>query len=551
MLLELSLKNFAIIDKLSVQFGEGLNVITGETGAGKSVIVDALGLVLGGKASADYVRSGEDEAEVEALFLIKDNQFVREKLARAGIDSGDELLVKRVIPRSGRGRIYINGSLSTSGILSHVSAGLVDVFSQHEHQSLLKEENHTRVLDEFGGNGESLARCQALYREWSELCDELKRLDERARGEIEREDYLRFQASEIDRINPEPGEDERLLEERARLEGAEQIRDVAAFAYNVLYEGDASIVEGLGGVISRVEATIKYDPAFFEPVVERLSRVLHEIEDSAFLLRDYAERTIIDPARLEWVEARLSELTRLKRKYGLDIEGVLEKRKEIERELLSIQNFDNRANELRQLIQEKYSSLVLACGELSSRRRKSALELADRVKGELGRVGLVNADFVVRLEERPISPGGTDRVSFYFSANPDEEPRPLAKVASGGELSRIMLVLKEAISCVVGSSVLIFDEADAGIGGAVAEAVGMKIKNLSKRYQVISITHLPQVAKFADRHFAVIKTFAGGRTNVCVNELRGEERVRELARMLGGLTVTRKTLEAAREMLAS
>lgn len=551
MLLELSLKNFVIIDKLSVQFGEGLNVITGETGAGKSLIVDALGLVLGGKSSADYVRSGEDEAEVEALFLIKDNKSVRERLTRAGIGSGDELVVKRVISRSGRGRIYINGSLSTSSILSHVSAGLVDVFSQHEHQSLLREENHIRVLDEFGGNGETLAKFQALYREWSELCEELKWLSERARSELEREDYLRFQASEIDRINPEPGEYERLSEERARLEGAEEIRNVAASAYNALYEGDASIVEGLGGVISRVEATLRYDPSFFEPLVERLLRVLHELEDSAFLLRDYAERTTVDPVRLEWVEARLAELSRLKRKYGLEIEGILDKRKEIEKELLSIQNFDIRANELRQLIQEKYSSLVQVCGELSSRRRQSAVELAERVKGELGKVGLADADFVVRFEERPLSQWGMERASFYFTANPDEEPKPLAKVASGGELSRIMLVLKEAISCIVGSSVLIFDEADAGIGGAVAEAVGMKIKNLSKRYQVISITHLPQVAKFADRHFAVIKTFTNGKTNVFINELRGEERVRELARMLGGLTVTRKTLEAAREMLAS
>jgi DNA repair protein RecN (Recombination protein N) len=549
MLLELTLKNFTIIDELSVSFSEGLNVLTGETGAGKSIIVDAINLILGEKASADIVRSDKDEAQIEALFDIKGNTGLKERLFSFGFEAkGDELLIKRVISRAGRSRLFINGSIATFLILEQIVDGLIDIFSQHNHQTLLKEENHLKVLDEFGGLKSLSQRVSEIYRDSTEIKREIEEIERNLRNRIEREDFLRFQLREIDEAKLLPDEEEKLEEERRKLANAERLYSTAQEAYETLYEGERAVFDILKMVRNRIEEAAKIDITLVE-VAKSIEKGIVEIQDAAFTLRDYASDVRFDPDRLSSIDNRLEEIRRLKRKYGRTITEVMEKKKQIEEELGKISIHEERIETLKENLNRLESDLRVRVRELSQKRREVAEKLILAVEKELGGVGMKNGKFTVEFEEKAISASGCEKVSFLFSANPDEKPKPLIKIASGGELSRIMLVLKETLARVEGSSVLIFDEADSGIGGAIAETVGRKIKNLSKKHQVICITHLPQVAKFADTHFRVTKTFKDDKTKVQVKPLNADERVEELGRMIGGLKITEKTLEAAREML--
>ncbi|MGE5445978.1 MAG: DNA repair protein RecN [Ignavibacteriales bacterium] len=549
MLLELTLRNFTIIDELSVSFGEGLNVLTGETGAGKSIIVDAVNLILGEKASADIVRSDKDEAQIEALFDIKGNISLREKLVSFGFESeGDELLIKRIISRTGRSRLFINGSIATFLILEQIVEGLIDIFSQHNHQTLLREENHLEVLDEFGGLKSLSRRVSEIYQNATDIKKELGELERNLRNQIEREDFLRFQSREVDEARLLPDEDEKLEEEKRKLANAERLYSTAQEAYEILYEGEGAVSDILKRVRSQIEEAARTDITLVE-VAKSIEKGIVEIQDAAFTLRDYASDVRFNPDRLNSIENRLEEIKRLKRKYGGTIIEILERRKQIEEELGKMSVNEERMETLKNNLNRLESDLQVCARELSVKRREAAEKLTLAVEKELGGVGMKSGKFAVEFEEKVISGSGCEKASFLFSANPDEKPKPLTKVASGGELSRIMLVLKETLARVEGGSVLIFDEADSGIGGAIAETVGRKIKNLSKRYQVVCITHLPQVAKFADTHFRVTKTFKGDKTKVQVKALSGNERVEELGRMIGGLKVTEKTIEAAREML--
>lgn len=549
MLLELTLKNFTIIDELSVSFSEGLNVLTGETGAGKSIIVDAINLILGEKASADIVRSDKDEAQIEALFDIKGNTGLKERLFSFGFEAkGDELLIKRVISRAGRSRLFINGSIATFLILEQIVDGLIDIFNQHNHQTLLKEENHLKVLDEFGGLKSLSQRVSEIYRDSTEIKREIEEIERNLRNRIEREDFLRFQLREIDEAKLLPDEEEKLEEERRKLANAERLYSTAQEAYETLYEGERAVFDILKMVRNRIEEAAKIDITLVE-VAKSIEKGIVEIQDAAFTLRDYASDVRFDPDRLSSIDNRLEEIRRLKRKYGRTITEVMEKKKQIEEELGKISIHEERIETLKENLNRLESDLRVRVRELSQKRREVAEKLILAVEKELGGVGMKNGKFTVEFEEKAISASGCEKVSFLFSANPDEKPKPLIKIASGGELSRIMLVLKETLARVEGSSVLIFDEADSGIGGAIAETVGRKIKNLSKKHQVICITHLPQVAKFADTHFRVTKTFKDDKTKVQVKPLNADERVEELGRMIGGLKITEKTLEAAREML--
>lgn len=549
MLLELSLKNFAIIDELSVSFGEGLNVLTGETGAGKSIIVDAINLILGDKASADLIKSEKEETQIEALFDTKKNRGLKDKLISFGFEpKGDELVIKRIISRTGRSRLFINGSIATFLILERIVEGLIDIFSQHNHQTLLREERHLEVLDEFGGLRTLAEKVSELYRDSSEIKRELEELERNLRAQVEREDFLRFECKEIDESRLLPDEDKKLEEERRKLANAERLYSTSQEAYEVLYEGEKAVSDILKRTRNQIEEAAKIDVTLAE-VAKSIEKGIVEIQDAAFTLRDYASDIRFDSNRLNSIENRLEEIKRLKRKYGGTIEEILEKRKDIEEELKKISGHEEKVETLKKDLERVESELHICARELSEKRREAAGRLTLTVEKELGEVGMKSGRFVVEFEEKTISASGREKVTFLFSANPDERPKPLARVASGGELSRIMLVLKEILARVEGGSVLIFDEADSGIGGAVAETVGRKIKNLSKRYQVICITHLPQVAKFADTHFGVRKTFESDKTRVQVKVLNGDERIEELGRMIGGLKVTEKTIEAAREML--
>ena len=549
MLLGLNLKNFAIIDDLSINFGKGLNIITGETGAGKSIIVDAINIILGDRATADIIKSGKEEAQIEALFDTGKIMALKAKLDSFGFETkGDELLIKRVISRKGRGRVFINGSMSTFLILGQITEGIIDIFSQHEHQTLLKEDKHLDVLDEFGGLRVLTQDFSELFHRYVMTKRDLEESERDQRSQVEKEDFIKFQCAEIDSARLQAGEDGRLEDERGRLANAERLYSIVQEAYESLYEGQKSALDILNRVNMQVEGAIKIDSGLTE-TSKSIERGVVEIQDAAFALRDYASEIRFDPDRLNSIDNRLQEIRKLKRKYNGDIEEILEKRRIMEEDLAKISRYEERVKALGEEIHKLEVRINESAKELSEKRHSAATRLISEVRDELGKVSMKGGKFVVDFHKKELSSSGYDKSTFLFSANPDEEPKPLTRVVSGGELSRIMLVLKEILARVEGGSVLIFDEADSGVGGAVAETVGRKIKNLSKTYQVICITHLPQIAKFADTHFTVAKTFENNKTRVQVKVLDYEERVKELARMLGGLKITEKTVEAAREML--
>jgi len=428
MLLELTLRNFAIIDELTVSFGEGLNILTGETGAGKSIIVDAINLILGEKASSDLIKSEKEGALIEALFDISKKKELKDKLISLGFESnGDEVVIKRVISRAGRSRVYINGSIATFNLLEQIVEGLVDIFSQHEHQTLLKEERHLGVLDEFGVLKSLTERVSDLYHKTTKLKREIEELERDQKNKIEREDFLGFQCKEIDSIRLELGEDERLEEERKKLANAERLFSVANNAYGILYEGEKAVTDILKRIRNQIEEVAKIDAALVE-VAKSIEKGTIEIQDAAFTLRDYASNISFDPNGLSSIEIRLEEIKKLKRKYGGSIIEILEKRKSLEEELGRISGGGERIEALKKDLERVESELNKCARELSEKRRHAAGRLMLAVSKELGEVGIKSGKLLVEIQEKPISELGFERVSFLFSANPDEKPKPLTRV---------------------------------------------------------------------------------------------------------------------------
>ena len=549
MILALTLKNFTIIEDLSVSLNPGLNIITGETGAGKSVIVDAINIILGDKASFDYIKSGKNEAHIEALFDITKDEAIKERLSDAGFEtSSGELLLKRVIYRNSRSRVFINGSLSTLSLLSTITQGLVDIFSQHEHQSLMKEENHIKILDDYGQFGNETSKLKDLYQQYLSIKNELNDLIQTQKDKFEKEDYLKFQLQEINNAELVIGEDQKLEEERLILANQEKLRSTTSEAYETLYENENSVLGTLRRISEDLKAVGKYDQVL-EKIGSDIEKNMLELEEASFSIREYGSDMNSDSLALETVEERIHLINGLKRKYGEDISEILEKRDEIEKEVNNIEHYDELVQELTDKSEQQISNLLKLAQNLSKKRKKSSKSLTGQLEQELKEVGIKGGKFHIEFKDKDISVNGTDDILFLFSANPDEAPKPLTKVVSGGELSRIMLVLNEAIARIEGGVVIVFDEADSGVGGAIAEAVGQKIKNLSISHQVICITHLPQVAKFADSHLTVTKTHINNKTQVTIKSLESDERVIELARMIGGFNITQKTLDAAQEML--
>jgi DNA repair protein RecN (Recombination protein N) len=548
-LLGLTLKNFTIIEDLSVSLSSGLNIITGETGAGKSIIVDAINIILGDKAPAENIKTGKEEAHIEALFDISKDETIKERLVTSGFDiKSGELLIKRIIYRNSRSRVFINGSLSTLTLLSTITQGLVDIFSQHEHQSLLREDNHLKIVDDFGKTGDEASHLRDIYQYYSSIKKELDDLEQSKKDKVEKEDYLKFQLNEIENAALTIGEDERLGEEKLKLVNAERLEASASSAYEELYEKENSVLGTLQKLSNDFKEIAKIDPKLNE-VAESIEKGMLQLEEAAFSIRDYTTELSSDSQTLEVIEDRIHLINSLKRKHGDTIEQIIQKRDEIEQEVSNIENFDERVRLLSEESEKVMGELLQLARTLSKTRKQSSKKLSEMLEQELKEVGIKGGKFHIQFNDKVISSSGIDAVSFLFSANPGEDPKPLNKVASGGELSRIMLVLKEVIARVEGGSVIIFDEADSGVGGAIAEAVGQKIRNLSRSYQVICITHLPQVAKFADSHLSVSKTHNDNKTQVTIKNLDENERVVELARMIGGFNITQKTLDTAQEML--
>ncbi|MCJ7704308.1 MAG: DNA repair protein RecN [Desulfobacterales bacterium] len=553
MLLELRIRNFAIIDEVNLSFSKGFNVITGETGTGKSIILNAVHLLMGDKAGEELIRSSEEEASAEALFDISGNQEVKEKIKEKSArinSSGEEdvCLVRRVISRSGRGKAFLNENLTTLGTLSEMGEKLLSIYGQHEHQSLQRAETHLDILDEFGGLVDLREEYGENFERVVSLSGEIKKIrDEKERG-IREKELLAFQLREIEASCIQTGEEEALREERKILSHARKLMDFVSLSNELLYEGEGSTVERIQTILRQGNEMAAIDPSLSE-VIKSLETTSIQLEEVAISLRDYLRRIEVDPMRLEEVANRLEEIDRLKRKYGPSVEEVLRFKGKVEEALSSLTSNEENLSHLEGILGSFQGEMIALAKKLSWERKRVASELKKSVEKELGFLGMKKTIFEICMEDAAFSPKGMDRVEFLISPNVGEEIKPLAKIASGGELSRMMLAMKKILARVGGRQVLIFDEVDSGIGGAIAEVVGKTLKELSKHHQVICVTHLPQIACFADTHHSVGKEVKGRRTVTVVDRLEKEAIVDEIARMLGGVKVTEKTRAHAKEMI--
>ena len=550
MLKELRIKNLAIIGDLSVGFGEGLNVLTGETGAGKSIIVDALGLALGDRAQSEMIRSGEKEASVQAYFDLEDNF----SLPDIGIDISEGLVLRRTLSTSGKSRAFINDTMVTLQTLADVGKSLVDIHSQHEHQSLLKAEKQRGLLDSYGRLESELGAVASLYREVQALKMALDELETSGKERAHRLDLLRYQVNEIDTASLKAGEKETLEEERNILSNLSKLNELTETSYSLLYSSDNSCTEQLSAVLSHLREMHAID-ASVEETLRTVESARPLLEDAAIALRGQREKYNVDPDSLETLEDRLEQIRKLEKKYGEGIEGILDYRDRAEAELMTLVSSDERLSSLSADLRSKEEALTQAAGLLSDKRKKTARKIEALIISNLKDLAFGNPAFSIdlRREKGPdpnytINAHGMDRVEFLFSANPGEPLKPIARIISGGELSRVMLALKSILAEVDSLPVLIFDEVDAGIGGRTAGSVGEKLRAIAGKHQLLCITHLPQIASLGDFHLKIEKKEKDKRVFVDVREITGRERLDEIARMLSG-TTTETSLKHAEELL--
>ncbi|KAB0669391.1 DNA repair protein RecN [Oryzomonas sagensis] len=550
MLTDLTIKNIAIIDTLHISFRQGLTVLTGETGAGKSIIIDAVGLIMGGRASADLIRSGADEAVVEALFDISGQPEVARKLRDSGFDCDNELLVKRSISRAGKNRIFINASMATLALLTDIAPRLINIYGQHESQTLLRPENHLLLLDAYAGLTPQREEFARSFERFRALQERLATLDEEEREAERRLDLLSYQSDEIGRAELRAGEEEELEARRQLLAGAEKLGSVSAEAFERLYEGDGAILGQLRRIKNSIAEISAIDRSL-EGVAASLENAYLQAEDAAIMLRDYASRIEADPLALQQADDRLDLIHRLKRKYAPTVEAILEFKQGLDREIETLMNREQDKHNLEEERERLAHDVRKRGNDLTKRRAAAAGALSKALAAEVHQLAMKNAVVETLLEPlaEPRSTG-YERVELLFSPNPGEPPRPLARVASGGELSRLMLAFKQVLP--EGDvPTLIFDEVDTGIGGATSEMVGQKLKKVASVQQVLCITHLAQVAVFAGQHLRVEKQVANGRTTTRVVPLVAGERTHEVARMLAGAKITDSALTHAAELLAA
>lgn len=549
MLRTLSIRNFALVDSLELDFGAGLNLLTGETGSGKSVLVGAIELLLGGRAWQELIRSGRESARVEGLFELRQGHPGYSMLEAAGIASeGTEIVVRREISSSGKNKIFINSSLATLQLLGQLGELLVDLHGQHDQQLLLRPRHHLQWLDHFADLGSLVEEVRLRCARWSQLRRELEQLRSDEQQRLQRIDTLRYQVADISQTKLAPGREDELLAERHLLAHAERRAESSGSSYERLYEGDGSVLASLAQLERTMSQLAEIDPKA-TPHVERLLETRYALEDVAYFLRDYRQSIDFNPDRLAALENELEEIARLKKKYGATVAGVLAYLASIQSELEILQQSGRREAELEVEVGESRRLFDELAARLSAARRRHARQLEKRMEGELGQLAMEKTRFGVQFESCEAQPSGTDRVEFLVSPNPGEDLKPLARIASGGELSRVILALKSLISLDDPDKALVFDEVDVGIGGRVAETLGRKLRRLAATQQVLCVTHLPQIASFADRHFLVTKQSSARRTAVDVQLLDGRERVEEIARMLGGATITETTRRHAAEML--
>lgn len=549
MLAELTVHNFALIERLELAFGPGLNVISGETGAGKSILVGAINLILGGRASADLIRRGADEAEVTAVFTLPEPERMAGRFEELGLPAGDEVVIRRVMPVSGRNRVYVNGAPATLAQLAGLSRDLVSLSSQHEHQQLLDPDRQLLILDQFGGLTERRRAVADAFEAWTaakahhrDLTGELDRWRQQA-------ELSEFQAHEIEAAGLAPGEDKELEQERHLLRNAEKIFGLLQDGYNRLYAETGAVIEVLDAVRGNVDQAAGFDDSL-APTLGQIEEAFHLLDDAAGALRSRLEDFHFDPVRLDQVEERLSLINRLKRKYGPELDDVIEYGRSAGRRLADAADLEQRCARAAEDEAVAADHMRQAAEALSSSRKEVADDMAGRVAEQLRSLGMPDLEFNVALARLDqIGPAGADAAEFMISPNLGEDLKPMSKIASGGELSRIMLGLKSLLAGQDRVQTVIFDEVDAGIGGAIAEVVGRKIQELAQSHQLVCITHLPQIAAFGRHHHRVSKAARNGRTVTEIKPLSAEDKVREIARMLGGAEPSAATLAAAEEMV--
>ena len=563
MLKELSIRNFAIIDDLHIRFDAGLTILSGETGAGKSIIINAVNLILGSRASTDMVRTGAESAELEALFDVAPQSRTAQTAADMGYDMTEGLLVRRVISRAEGNRSYINGRLATLQVLSAITENMASISGQHAHQGLLKEDQHLLMLDQFAGLMTQREAVSALVREIIPDLKHLRELRARQARQAELTELLEFQQKEIAAAGIAPGEDRELEQERTRLKNAGALVEAVQGGVDTLYSASGSVAERLTEVRRNLERMGRIDPQVGAKA-EACAEIVYRVEDLVEELRAYLKSVEFNDRRQEEVEERLDALNRLKRKYGGSLEAVLEKLASSTAELSAIENISTGIAAVEDRLRERHAATVRQAAALSKKREAAAKRFAARVAAELSTLKMADTEFAVALSATPADPdtdphlvvgthavseSGIDRAVFTIAPNVGETLKPLVAIASGGELSRVVLALKSILAASESVATIVFDEVDAGIGGAVAEVVGRKLAALARHHQVICITHLPQIAKFGDHHFKISKHVASGRTRTAITLLSADDRTREIARMLGGEKITRVTLEHARELL--
>lgn len=556
MLLALSIQNVALIEKAEIQFEEGFNVLTGETGAGKSIVIDSVLLLLGSRASKDIIRSGEDKAVVEGVFFVDSNkEKIADLLQETGLnlEEDDTLIINREITTSGRSYCRINGRMVPLSFLNKIGTFLVDILGQHEHQFLLDNTKHLSILDNFGDQ-----EFKTLKGNFKRLLEQYKNIEKQISSFFKDEkekneaiDFLRYQIEEIEKANLSIEEEIQLLEKRNLLINFEKLFNAINSAYKLLYEGDEgfSILDNLHIVIKNLEAALSVDEKL-KPLKDKVENIGYELEDCALQVRDYLNSLDFDQRSLEEIEIRLDQINSLKRKYGPTIQHILEFKENKKKELEDILNFEERQKELEAKRQKLWKDIVDIGDKLHLERGEIARFIENKINDILKELNMSNAYFKINIEKMSEpTETGFDKAEFLISTNIGEPLKPLSKIASGGELSRIMLALKTILASADGISTLIFDEVDTGISGKTAQLVAEKMAYLSKRHQLICVTHLPQIASMADTHFVISKITKNDRTYIKIEKLDYQGKIKELARIMGGSNVTQTTLEHSKELL--
>jgi DNA repair protein RecN (Recombination protein N) len=550
MLQFLNISNIALIEDMQVEFESGLNLLTGETGSGKSIIVDALGVLIGGRFTSELLKTGSERGSIEGLFSVSPNAELEALLENAGLAPAAELIIRREISSTGRNKIFINNQLATHALLRELRPFLVDIHGQGDQQTLFNPETHLELLDAFAGNGALRVEVAEAYQRWSSLRRELDSLRRDEAEKFQLVDTLKFQIAELEHAQLSIGEDERLDEERRRLANAEKLTTLSQSTYSRIYEDDDAALTRVRQGLKDVEELAEYESSFRD-YLEGLESARAVLEDLSFSLRDFADRLEFSPARLAEIEDRLAELSRLKRKYGGSLTAALDHLAQSEDRLRQIETSDEREQELNTEITDAYEHYLERARKLHKERVRAAKRFEQAVEKGITEVALDQARFQVQVLDKAESAGlkGVDHTEFYFSANVGEDVKPLASVASGGEASRLMLVIKTVANGSQFPRTIVFDEIDTGIGGRVSEAVGIKLKKLSQTNQVLCVTHQPQIARFADSHLVVQKEALKGRTQVSVGKLDKAGRIEELARMLTGAEITESARRHAKELL--